>query len=369
MRYRGQYGVREKPFHFEHKGDCARRKDRLPCSVCLYRALAFSILSTSLFAVGFSIFATNCRNNAVEGAGLSNDDGISSFRPEQCLPSCRKLRFEIFAAHCWRGTTRIAAICLGARRDPYRVWVSEIMLQQTRVAAVLEHYARFMKRFPTVACAGRGAGAVGARAVERAGLLPSRAQDASGGEGDRREHGGQFPSRAKTWLECRASVATPLPPSPASPSERPSRWWTAMWSACWRGSMALCCRMAGVGASAGTARPHASRRLQPGDDGVGRDHLHPESAEVLAVSVSRFLQHERRARCNEPQVRESESSSAMRWWRKKEVLLVRRPSDARLMAGMWELPESTSSRENGNGARCPVASFDHRHGLPDSGIS
>ena len=32
--------------------------------------------------------------------------------------------------------------------DPYRVWVSEIMLQQTRVAAVLEHYARWMERFP-----------------------------------------------------------------------------------------------------------------------------------------------------------------------------------------------------------------------------
>src|SRR5271165_1058149 len=34
--------------------------------------------------------------------------------------------------------------------DPYRVWFSEIMLQQTRVAAVLDHYARFMQRFPTV---------------------------------------------------------------------------------------------------------------------------------------------------------------------------------------------------------------------------
>ena len=29
-------------------------------------------------------------------------------------------------------------------RDPYRIWVSEIMLQQTRVQAVLEYYARFM---------------------------------------------------------------------------------------------------------------------------------------------------------------------------------------------------------------------------------
>ena len=35
-------------------------------------------------------------------------------------------------------------------RDPYAIWVSEVMLQQTRVAAVLEHYARWMQRFPTV---------------------------------------------------------------------------------------------------------------------------------------------------------------------------------------------------------------------------
>ena len=35
-------------------------------------------------------------------------------------------------------------------RDPYRVWVSEIMLQQTRVAAVIEHYHAFLRRFPSV---------------------------------------------------------------------------------------------------------------------------------------------------------------------------------------------------------------------------
>jgi len=35
-------------------------------------------------------------------------------------------------------------------RDPYAVWVSEIMLQQTQVATVLERYPRFIKRFPTV---------------------------------------------------------------------------------------------------------------------------------------------------------------------------------------------------------------------------
>ncbi len=35
-------------------------------------------------------------------------------------------------------------------RDPYAVWVSEIMLQQTQVATVLERYPRFMKRFPSI---------------------------------------------------------------------------------------------------------------------------------------------------------------------------------------------------------------------------
>ncbi|MGA9586121.1 MAG: A/G-specific adenine glycosylase, partial [Terracidiphilus sp.] len=34
--------------------------------------------------------------------------------------------------------------------DPYAVWVSEIMLQQTRVAAVIEKYTAFLQRFPTV---------------------------------------------------------------------------------------------------------------------------------------------------------------------------------------------------------------------------
>ena len=39
----------------------------------------------------------------------------------------------------WRQTT-----------DPYRIWVSEIMLQQTRVQAAIPYYRRFIDRFPTV---------------------------------------------------------------------------------------------------------------------------------------------------------------------------------------------------------------------------
>ena len=35
-------------------------------------------------------------------------------------------------------------------RDPYRIWVSEIMLQQTRIEAVIPYYYRFVKELPTV---------------------------------------------------------------------------------------------------------------------------------------------------------------------------------------------------------------------------
>ena len=40
----------------------------------------------------------------------------------------------------WQGT-----------RDPYRIWLSEVMLQQTQVAAVISYYEKFLSRFPTVA--------------------------------------------------------------------------------------------------------------------------------------------------------------------------------------------------------------------------
>ena len=39
----------------------------------------------------------------------------------------------------WQGT-----------RDPYRIWLSEVMLQQTQVAAVIPYYERFLKKYPTI---------------------------------------------------------------------------------------------------------------------------------------------------------------------------------------------------------------------------
>jgi A/G-specific adenine glycosylase len=40
-------------------------------------------------------------------------------------------------------------------RDPYRIWVSEAMLQQTQVATVIPYYDRFLARFPTLAALAR----------------------------------------------------------------------------------------------------------------------------------------------------------------------------------------------------------------------
>ncbi|MES2249257.1 MAG: A/G-specific adenine glycosylase [Pseudomonadota bacterium] len=41
-------------------------------------------------------------------------------------------------------------------RDPYRVWLSEVMLQQTQVTTVLGYFARFLERFPDVAALAAG---------------------------------------------------------------------------------------------------------------------------------------------------------------------------------------------------------------------
>src|ERR1700688_3304000 len=38
-----------------------------------------------------------------------------------------------------------------ANRDPYRIWISETMLQQTTTTAVIPYFERFLSRFPTLA--------------------------------------------------------------------------------------------------------------------------------------------------------------------------------------------------------------------------
>ena len=82
-------------------------------------------------------------------------------------------------------------------RDPYRIWLSEIMLQQTRVAAVLDHYRIFLERFPNVeALAAAPEDAVlaawsGLGYYRRARMLHQCAKELV------QKHGGRFPESAE----------------------------------------------------------------------------------------------------------------------------------------------------------------------------
>jgi A/G-specific adenine glycosylase len=82
-------------------------------------------------------------------------------------------------------------------RDPYRVWLSEIMLQQTQVATVLDYYTRFLARFPAVADLAAAAQDdvlglwSGLGYYSRARNLHRCAQDVV------RLHGGEFPQTAE----------------------------------------------------------------------------------------------------------------------------------------------------------------------------
>ena len=56
-------------------------------------------------------------------------------------------------------------------QDPYKVWVSEIMLQQTRVDTVIPYFNRFIEQFPTVEALSQGRGRKGIKSLGRIGVL------------------------------------------------------------------------------------------------------------------------------------------------------------------------------------------------------
>jgi A/G-specific adenine glycosylase len=98
----------------------------------------------------------------------------------------------------WRVSPADRAV--GVRPDPYRIWLSEVMLQQTTVAAVKDYFHRFTTRWPTVAALaaaedaavmGEWAG-LGYYARARNLLKCARAVVA--------EHGGRFPETREALL-------------------------------------------------------------------------------------------------------------------------------------------------------------------------
>lgn len=68
---------------------------------------------------------------------------MSLGRSPRAIANLRKRLLGWFAAHRRELPWRVS-------RDAYRIWVAEIMLQQTRVAAVLPYYEPFLARFPNV---------------------------------------------------------------------------------------------------------------------------------------------------------------------------------------------------------------------------
>jgi len=79
-------------------------------------------------------------------------------------------------------------------RDPYAIWVSEIMLQQTRVETVIPYYRRFMERFPTIRALAAAPEEDVLKAWEGLGYY-SRARNLRAAARQLMElHGGTFPS-------------------------------------------------------------------------------------------------------------------------------------------------------------------------------
>ena len=84
-------------------------------------------------------------------------------------------------------------------RDPYRIWVSEIMLQQTQVVTATPYYLRFVERFPDVAALARApldrvlAAWAGLGYYRRARLLHEAARVVV------REHAGRVPDEAEAF--------------------------------------------------------------------------------------------------------------------------------------------------------------------------
>lgn len=89
----------------------------------------------------------------------------------------------------WRGT-----------RDPYRVWVSEIMLQQTRVETVIPYYNRFVNAYPSVQQLADAPEDEVLKHWEGLGYYSRALNLLKGAREISRNRGGVFPETAEAWM-------------------------------------------------------------------------------------------------------------------------------------------------------------------------
>jgi A/G-specific adenine glycosylase len=244
-------------------------------------------------------------------------------------------------------------------RDTYRVWLSEIMLQQTRVAAVIEHYHAFLRRFPTVQklAVAREASVLAAWSglgyYRRARMLHAAAKIIA------RENAGKFPATEERLRELPgigrytaaaiASIAFNEPVAVVDGNvER------------------VLLRVLGKKLSGNKLWQAASELLdvkRPGDFNqammeLGATVCTPRAPACLTCPViesCRTRGELQAAKKTIPQ-KKREIHYALDY-RAGEVFLVQRSSDSPLMAGMWELPELKSADSVDN------PSFTLRHSI------
>ncbi len=226
-------------------------------------------------------------------------------------------------------------------RDPYRVWISEIMLQQTRVAAVIEHYHAFLKGFPTVRklAAAREASVLsvwsGLGYYRRARMLHAAAKIIV------RERKGKFPGTAEEWRSLpgigrytAAAIASIAFGDPAAVVDGNVE----------RVLQRLLGRRLGR-EEVWTSAESLLDRNRPGDFNqammeLGATVCTPRAPSCLMCPVAELCatRGELASGYQAKKQHKREIDYALHC-RDGEVFLVQRPRDARLMAGMWELPE------------------------------
>ena len=237
-------------------------------------------------------------------------------------------------------------------RDPYRVWISEIMLQQTRVAAVIEHYHRFLRRFPTVRklAAARESSVLAAWSglgyYRRARMLHAAAKVVA------YKLGGEFPRTSAGWRDlpgigpytaaAMASIAFDEPAAAVDGNvERVIE------------------RIAGDGFSRRLLWKTAGRLLdrdRPGDFNqammeLGATVCTPRAPACLTCPVVELCATRGQRRANAKLRRQHKRQVHYALARRADaVFLVQRPADARLMAGMWELTEIGRPHQGGDSA-------------------
>jgi A/G-specific adenine glycosylase len=246
--------------------------------------------------------------------------------------------------------------------DPYHVWVSEIMLQQTRVAAVLDHYARFMKKFPTVRClaAAREASVLAiwsglgyyhrARRMHQAAKLIAR------------EREGNFPPTAEAWAELpgigrytAAAIASIAFGEAVAVVDGNVERVVGRLLAQPLGKEAVWIQATGL------LDPKRPGEFNQAMMELGATVCTPRAPQCLRCPVNLFCQARgvEGVRPQAPRKRRQLAYALLR--QNSAVLLVQRPADASLMAGMWELPAIRPEQLNGN---APWARF--RHSITDT---